>query len=39
MEKYIGVPFAWKEFTILLLPGLMTSEAAGMENPYLTIVQ
>jgi hypothetical protein len=39
MEKYIGVPFAWQEFTVLLLPGLMTSEVAGMENPYLTIVQ
>ena len=31
-------PYAWDEFTILILPTTMTSEVAGMENPYLTIV-
>jgi len=38
MESYL-TPFAWQSFNIVLLPGTMTSEAAGMENPYLTIVQ
>jgi hypothetical protein len=32
-------PYAWNEFTVLVLPTLMTSEVSGMENPYLTIVQ
>lgn len=36
-ENYL-TPYAWKEFTVLVLPGLMTNEVAGMENPYLTIV-
>lgn len=45
MQKYVDMteqyltPFQWKEFTVLILPGLMTNEVAGMENPYLTIVQ
>jgi len=37
MESYL-TPFAWQSFNVVLLPGTMTSEAAGMENPYLTIV-
>jgi len=37
-EQYL-TPFQWKEFNVLILPGLMTTEVAGMENPYLTIVQ
>lgn len=45
MQKYVEMteqyltPFPWKEYSVLILPGLMTNEVAGMENPYLTIVQ
>lgn len=38
LESYL-TPFAWKQFNVVLLPGIMTQEVSGMENPYLTIVQ
>ena len=37
LENYL-TPYAWKQFNVVLLPGVMTQEVSGMENPYLTIV-
>ena len=36
-EKYL-TPYEWQEYTLVSLPGMMTQNVAGMENPYLTIV-
>ena len=37
-ESYL-TPLPWDSFVLVVLPGLMTEEVSGMENPYLTIVQ